>query len=215
MLVFPRIFVPITCVRFTRNRRCVPPNDVPQRSNLFFVAVRTSKDAVREWLRPCTRPDNALVRPSQKTRKGDLQMTKSVRLLLMGAALTGFMAGQTVLAQDTGGDKDEAPKRLTAAKRPPSQRKTSMPARDRTPAKAKAAADPPKARMIAKVKANAGQTASPWKKRATGSSYRSSQLKRTGGTPLVLYFQNIFRNPLSLYQLLCPQIVSTDTKTSA
>lgn len=32
-------------------------------------------------------------------------MTKSVRLLLMGAALTGFMAGQTVLAQDTGGDK--------------------------------------------------------------------------------------------------------------
>ena len=34
-------------------------------------------------------------------------MTKSVRLLLMGAALTGFMAGQTVLAQDTGGDKDK------------------------------------------------------------------------------------------------------------
>src|SRR5438270_6757801 len=56
------------------------------------------------------RPDDALVRPSQKTRKGDLQMTKSVRLLLMGAALTGFMAGQTVLAQDAGGDKDKAPK---------------------------------------------------------------------------------------------------------
>jgi len=35
-------------------------------------------------------------------------MTKSVRLLLMGAALTGFMAGQTVLAQDTGGDKTKA-----------------------------------------------------------------------------------------------------------
>jgi hypothetical protein len=36
-------------------------------------------------------------------------MTKSVRLLLMGAALTGFMAGQTVLAQDAGDkDKDKA-----------------------------------------------------------------------------------------------------------
>jgi|SRR5690349_14492240 hypothetical protein len=43
-----------------------------------------------------------------KKRKGDLPMTKSVRLLLMGAALTGFMAGQTVMAQDTGGDKDKA-----------------------------------------------------------------------------------------------------------
>ena len=34
-------------------------------------------------------------------------MTKSVRLLLMGAALTGFMAGQTVLAQNSGGDKKD------------------------------------------------------------------------------------------------------------
>src|SRR6478672_8712864 len=49
----------------------------------------------------------ALDRCISKTRKGDLPMTKSVRLLLMGAALTGFMAGQTVLAQDTGGDKDK------------------------------------------------------------------------------------------------------------
>ena len=32
-------------------------------------------------------------------------MTKSVRLLLMGAALTGFVAGQNALAQTTG-DKD-------------------------------------------------------------------------------------------------------------
>jgi hypothetical protein len=32
-------------------------------------------------------------------------MTKSVRLLLMGAALTGFVAGQSALAQNTGGDK--------------------------------------------------------------------------------------------------------------
>jgi hypothetical protein len=32
-------------------------------------------------------------------------MTKSVRLLLMGAALTGFVAGQTAFAQATGGDK--------------------------------------------------------------------------------------------------------------
>lgn len=34
-------------------------------------------------------------------------MTKSVRLLLMGAALTGFMAGQTAFAQNTGGDKKD------------------------------------------------------------------------------------------------------------
>jgi hypothetical protein len=34
-------------------------------------------------------------------------MTKSVRLLLMGAALTGFVAGQSALAQNTGGDKKD------------------------------------------------------------------------------------------------------------
>ena len=90
-------------------------------------------------------------------------MTKSVRLLLMGAALTGFMAGQTVLAQDAVARRT-TPKRLIPGKRPPKPKKISMPARDRTPAKAKAAADPPRARMIAKVKANAGQTASPWQK---------------------------------------------------
>jgi hypothetical protein len=43
-----------------------------------------------------------------KKPEGRFTMTKSVRLLLMGAALTGFMAGQTVLAQDNGGDKDKA-----------------------------------------------------------------------------------------------------------
>jgi hypothetical protein len=48
----------------------------------------------------------ALDRISKK--EGRFTMTKSVRLLLMGAALTGFMAGQTVLAQDAGGDKDKA-----------------------------------------------------------------------------------------------------------
>src|SRR5689334_1368578 len=50
----------------------------------------------------------ALDRCISKKGRENLQMTKSVRLLLMGAALTGFMAGQTVLAQDTGGDKDKA-----------------------------------------------------------------------------------------------------------
>lgn len=35
-------------------------------------------------------------------------MTKSVRLLLMGAALTGFVAGQTAFAQDTGGKDTKA-----------------------------------------------------------------------------------------------------------
>jgi hypothetical protein len=33
-------------------------------------------------------------------------MTKSVRLLLMGAALTGFVAGQNAFAQATGGKDD-------------------------------------------------------------------------------------------------------------
>jgi hypothetical protein len=36
-----------------------------------------------------------------KIRNGDSKMTKSVRLLLVGAALTGFTAGQNALAQDT------------------------------------------------------------------------------------------------------------------
>jgi hypothetical protein len=40
-------------------------------------------------------------------------MTKSVRLLLMGAALTGFMAGQSALAQAAGGD--DAKKDTTAS----------------------------------------------------------------------------------------------------
>ena len=31
-------------------------------------------------------------------------MTKSIRALMMGAALAGFVAGQTVVAQDTGKD---------------------------------------------------------------------------------------------------------------
>jgi len=34
-------------------------------------------------------------------------MTKSVRLLLMGAALTGFVAGQSAFAQAAGGDQDK------------------------------------------------------------------------------------------------------------
>jgi hypothetical protein len=49
-----------------------------------------------------------------KNSEGDLPMTKSVRLLLMGAALTGFMAGQTAVAQAAGGD--DAKKDTTAAK---------------------------------------------------------------------------------------------------
>jgi hypothetical protein len=48
-------------------------------------------------------------------------MTKSVRLMLMGAALTGFMAGQTAFAQDTGDkakDKSaESGKKATKSKK--------------------------------------------------------------------------------------------------
>ena len=33
-------------------------------------------------------------------------MTKSIRALMMGAALAGFVAGQTVVAQDAAGSKD-------------------------------------------------------------------------------------------------------------
>src|SRR5262252_9286676 len=43
----------------------------------------------------------------KKTRKGVVHMTKSMRALLMGAALSGFVAGTTAsaMAQNTGGDK--------------------------------------------------------------------------------------------------------------
>src|SRR5262249_47377499 len=39
--------------------------------------------------------------------QGDFHMTKSIRALLVGAALTGFVAGTTAsaVAQNTGGDK--------------------------------------------------------------------------------------------------------------
>jgi hypothetical protein len=45
-------------------------------------------------------------------------MTKSVRLLLMGAALTGFVAGQNAFAQAAGGDtkKDDTKKADSGAK---------------------------------------------------------------------------------------------------
>ena len=44
-------------------------------------------------------------------------MTKSMRALLMGAALTGFVAGTSALAQDTGGDKaQDSGKKATKAK---------------------------------------------------------------------------------------------------
>src|SRR5205807_8661251 len=35
-------------------------------------------------------------------KRSFLKMTKSIRALMMGAALAGFVAGQTVVAQDTG-----------------------------------------------------------------------------------------------------------------
>ncbi len=48
-------------------------------------------------------------------------MTKSVRLLLMGAALTGFVAGQNAFAQNTGGEKkdtsSESGKKATKGKK--------------------------------------------------------------------------------------------------
>ena len=51
-------------------------------------------------------PEEALDIP--KNRKGDSHMTKSVRLMLMGAALTGFVAGQNAFAQDTTKSDDTA-----------------------------------------------------------------------------------------------------------
>ena len=44
-------------------------------------------------------------------------MTKSIRALMMGAALAGFVAGQTVMAQDTG-DKKPAKAGKKACKTP-------------------------------------------------------------------------------------------------
>jgi hypothetical protein len=46
---------------------------------------------------------------AQNIRQGDYKMTKSIRAMLMGAALTGFVAGQTVFAQASGDqDKDKS-----------------------------------------------------------------------------------------------------------
>jgi len=44
-----------------------------------------------------------------KKKEGRFTMTKSVRLLLIGAALTGFTAGQNAFAQ-AGGDKSDTAK---------------------------------------------------------------------------------------------------------
>ena len=44
-------------------------------------------------------------------------MTKSIRALMMGAALAGFVAGQTVVAQDTGKDTAKAGKSATKSKK--------------------------------------------------------------------------------------------------
>jgi hypothetical protein len=53
---------------------------------------------------------------ASKIRKGDFfQMTKSVRLLLMGAALTGFVAGQNAFAQDT--EKKDDTKKADSGKK--------------------------------------------------------------------------------------------------
>ncbi len=137
-------------------------------------------------------------------------MTKSVRLLLMGAALTGFVAGQNAFAQDTD-KKDDTKKADSGKKADQEPRKKSMPAKARTPAKARAAAVRPKARMIAKAKANADRRQAHAKERDR-SSYGSSQLRG----PVDRRWSSIliFR-PRSLYQDLCPQIDSTDTRTSA
>src|SRR5258708_1465769 len=56
---------------------------------------------------------------AQKKRNGDSHMTRSMRALLMGAALTGFVAGTTVVssAQDTGGDKAATGKKATKVKK--------------------------------------------------------------------------------------------------
>src|SRR5882724_13606417 len=92
-----------------------------------------------------------------------------------------------------------SPTTLAAKKLLRPAKKTSTLAKARTPAKARVAADQPKARTIAKARVSAGQTASPWKKRATRNSHWSSQLlKRTGGSPLVLYFEN--RGPAAIHR---------------
>jgi hypothetical protein len=44
----------------------------------------------------------------EKPRKEILKMTKTMRALVVGAALSGFVAGTTAIAQDTGGDKAAA-----------------------------------------------------------------------------------------------------------
>jgi hypothetical protein len=56
----------------------------------------------------------------ERKTKGAYHMTKSMRALLMGAALSGFVAGTTVhsMAQDTGGDKAaDSGKKATKSKK--------------------------------------------------------------------------------------------------
>src|SRR5437764_15224453 len=57
-----------------------------------------------------------------KNEEGVFSMTKSMRALLMGAALTGFVAGTTgsAMAQNTGGDKStssDSGKKATKSKK--------------------------------------------------------------------------------------------------
>jgi hypothetical protein len=101
MVVFPSHICPWNMVQLTLDRRYVPPQIVPKRTNPFFTVVRTIDRTLCRGLLTtfCFSRNDAFGRC--KIRKGDFKMTKSVRLLLMGAALTGFTAGQNAFAQDT------------------------------------------------------------------------------------------------------------------
>jgi hypothetical protein len=79
-------------------------------SNPVCIVVRTSKELCRERLIAPAVVSPYMLSEIPINQKGReiFKMTKSVRLLLMGAALTGFVAGQTAFAQTAaGGDKDK------------------------------------------------------------------------------------------------------------
>src|SRR5882724_11585504 len=101
----------------------------------------------------------ALVK-AQKKGMEIFHMTRSMRALLMGAALTGFVAGTTLPSSAQDKDKDKPADSDTKATK---SKREEHACKGRTPAKARVAADQPKARTIAKARAMAGPTASQWK----------------------------------------------------
>jgi hypothetical protein len=108
MVVFPRIVVTERWATIHTYRRRVPPHECLNQTNPFCITLRTPER--RLWRAADAQLRLKTLNKSHlKKGRGSFNMTKSVRLMLMGAALTGFVAGQNAFAQDTA-TKDETKK---------------------------------------------------------------------------------------------------------